>query len=69
MKFKINNREWTITEVSQQAIKNMQNIRKANEDENLKYLRDIKKERFCSGAKVFLSSRFRSKTRPFYASR
>ena len=33
MKFKINNREWTITEVSQQAIKNMQNIRKANEDE------------------------------------
>lgn len=36
MKFKINNREWTITEVSQQAIKNMQNIRKANEDENLK---------------------------------
>ncbi len=36
MKFKINNREWTITEVSQQAIKNMQNIRKANEEENLK---------------------------------
>ena len=36
MKFKMNNREWTITEVSQQAIKNMQNIRKANEEENLK---------------------------------
>lgn len=33
MKFKINNREWTITEVSQQAIKNMQNIRKANEED------------------------------------
>lgn len=36
MKFKMNNREWTITEVSQQEIKNMQNIRRANEDENLK---------------------------------
>ena len=36
MKFKINNREWKITEVSQQAIKNKQNIRKANEEENLK---------------------------------
>ena len=36
MKFKINNREWTITEVSQQEIKNMQNIRKANEEENIK---------------------------------
>lgn len=36
MKFKINNREWTILEVSQSAIKNMQNIRKANEEENLK---------------------------------
>jgi Zn-dependent peptidase ImmA (M78 family) len=36
MKFKINNREWTITETSQQSIKNMQNIRKANEEENLK---------------------------------
>lgn len=36
MKFKMNNREWTITEVSQQSIKNMQNIRRANEDENLK---------------------------------
>ena len=34
MKFKMNNREWTITEVSQQAIKNMQNIRRANEEEN-----------------------------------
>ena len=36
MKFKINNREWTITETSQRDIKNMQNIRKANEEENLK---------------------------------
>ena len=36
MKFKMNNREWTILEVSQSAIKNMQNIRKANEEENLK---------------------------------
>ena len=25
MKFKINNREWTITETSQESIKNMQN--------------------------------------------
>lgn len=36
MKFKINNREWTITETSQSDIKNMQNIRRANEEENLK---------------------------------
>lgn len=36
MKFKINNREWTITEVSQGEIKNIQNIRRANEEENLK---------------------------------
>jgi Zn-dependent peptidase ImmA (M78 family) len=36
MKFKINNREWKIIEVSQQAIKNKQNIRRANEEENLK---------------------------------
>ena len=36
MKFKVNNREWTITETSQQSIKNMQNIRRANEEENLK---------------------------------
>lgn len=36
MQFKINNRNWTITEVSQQEIKNMQNIRRANEEENLK---------------------------------
>lgn len=36
MKFKMNNREWTITEVSQQEIKKMQNTRRANEDENLK---------------------------------
>lgn len=35
MKFKINNREWIIREVSQSAIKNMQNIRKANKEENL----------------------------------
>ena len=31
MKFKINNREWKIIEVSQQAIKNKQNIRRAND--------------------------------------
>ena len=36
MKFKINNREWTITEVSQGEIKNIQNIRRANQDENTK---------------------------------
>ena len=36
MKFKINNREWKIIEASQEAIKNKQNIRRANEDENLK---------------------------------
>lgn len=36
MKFKINNREWKIIEASQQAIKNKQNIRRANEEENLK---------------------------------
>ena len=30
MKFKINNREWKITEVSQGEIKNIQNIRRAN---------------------------------------
>ena len=36
MKFKINNREWKITEVSQGEIKNIQNIRRANEEENLK---------------------------------
>ena len=36
MKFKINNREWKIIETSQESIKNMQNIRKANEEENLK---------------------------------
>jgi Zn-dependent peptidase ImmA (M78 family) len=36
MKFKINNREWTITETSQLDIKSMQNRRRANEEENLK---------------------------------
>lgn len=36
MKFKINNREWKIIEASQQAIKNKQNIRRANEEENIK---------------------------------
>jgi len=34
MKFKINNREWKITETSQESIKNKQNIRRANEEEN-----------------------------------
>lgn len=36
MKFKINNREWKIIETSQEAIKNKQNIRRANEEENIK---------------------------------
>ena len=36
MKFKINNREWKIIEASQEFIKNMQNIRRANNEENLK---------------------------------
>lgn len=36
MKFRINNREWTINETSQSDIKNMQNIRRANEEENIK---------------------------------
>lgn len=36
MKFKINNREWKIIEKSQESIKNMQNIRRANKEENLK---------------------------------
>lgn len=35
MNFKINNREWTIAEKSQKDIKNMQNIRNANKQENL----------------------------------
>lgn len=36
MKFKMNNREWTIIETSQIDIKGMQNTRYANENENLK---------------------------------
>ena len=36
MKFKINNRTWSIEEKSQSEIKSMQNQRKANEEENLK---------------------------------
>ena len=36
MKFKMNNREWTIRETSQGDIKNMQNIRRANQEENTK---------------------------------
>jgi len=36
MEFKINNRQWIIKETSQSDIKNMQNMRRANEEENLK---------------------------------
>lgn len=36
MKFKMNSREWTIKEISQSEIKNIQNIRRANEEENIK---------------------------------
>ena len=36
MNFKINNREWEIEEKSQSDIKNIQNIRRANEEENVK---------------------------------
>lgn len=36
MKFKINNRSWTIEEKSQSEIKSIQNQRRANEEENLK---------------------------------
>ena len=35
-KFKINNRNWRIIELSQEEIKRKQNIRRANEDENIK---------------------------------
>ena len=34
--FKMNNRNWTIEEKSQEEIKKYQNERKANEDENIK---------------------------------
>lgn len=34
MKFKINNRTWSIEEKSQSEIKSIQNQRKANEEEN-----------------------------------
>lgn len=35
-KFKINNRNWRIIEASQETIKRKQNIRRANEEENVK---------------------------------
>lgn len=35
MEFKINNRKWKIEEKSQSDIKNIQNIRRANKEENL----------------------------------
>lgn len=38
MKFKMNNRTWSIEEKSQSEIKSMQNQRKANEEENIKSL-------------------------------
>lgn len=37
-KFKINNRDWTIIEETQEQIKTIQNKRKANESENIKSL-------------------------------
>jgi Zn-dependent peptidase ImmA (M78 family) len=36
MKFKINNRTWSIEEKSQSEIKSIQNQRRANEEENIK---------------------------------
>lgn len=36
--FKINNRNWSIEEKSQEEIKKYQNERRANEDENVKAL-------------------------------
>ena len=36
MKFKMNNRDWTIIETSQADIKNILNTRRANEEENVK---------------------------------
>ena len=36
MKFKINNREWEIIELSQEEIKTIQNKRRNNEEEDLK---------------------------------
>ncbi len=38
MKFKINNREWSIAEITQEEIKIKQNQRRANEEENIKSL-------------------------------
>lgn len=38
MKFKINNMNWEITEISQEEIKTMQNKRKAKDEENIKSL-------------------------------
>lgn len=38
MKFRINNRTWSIEEKSQSEIKSIQNQRKANEEENIKSL-------------------------------
>ena len=38
MKFKINNRTWSIEEKPQSEIKSIQNQRKANEEENIKSL-------------------------------
>lgn len=36
MNFKMNNRNWSIKEISQEEIKTMQNKRRANEEENVK---------------------------------
>ena len=38
MKFKINNMEWTIKELSQEEIKTIQNERKAKDEDNIKSL-------------------------------
>lgn len=38
MKFRINNKTWSIEEKSQSEIKSIQNQRKANEEENIKSL-------------------------------
>jgi len=40
MKFKLNGIEWQIEEISQTEIKSIQNMRKGNEEENLKSIND-----------------------------
>lgn len=59
MKFKINNREWKIIEASQQAIKNKQNIRRANEEENIKSI-DTRYYgiTYCDEQKIYIDEDF-----------